>query len=28
VLSPLKKRTGELNDKWKIIINEQIETDL
>jgi predicted transcriptional regulator of viral defense system len=27
-LSPLKKRTGELNDKWKIIINEQIETDL
>ena len=27
-LSPLKKRTGELNDKWKIIINEQIEPDL
>lgn len=27
-LSPLKERFGELNDKWKIIINEQIETDL
>jgi len=27
-LSPLKKKTGELNDKWKIIINEQIEPDL
>jgi len=27
-LSPLKKKTGELNDKWKIIINEPIETDL
>ena len=27
-LSPLKKKTGELNNKWKIIINEQIETDL
>ena len=27
-LSPLKKKTGELNDKWKIIINEQVETDL
>ena len=27
-LSPLKDKTGELNEKWKIIINEQIETDL
>ena len=27
-LSPLKKKTGELNDKWKIIINEEIEPDL
>ena len=27
-LSPLKNKIGELNDKWKIIINEQIETDL
>ncbi|MDR2149039.1 MAG: type IV toxin-antitoxin system AbiEi family antitoxin [Tannerella sp.] len=27
-LSPLKEKTGELNEKWKIIINEQIETDL
>jgi len=27
-ISPLKKKTGELNDKWKIIINEQIEPDL
>ena len=27
-LSPLKKKTGELDEKWKIIINEQIEPDL
>ena len=27
-LSPLKPKNGELNEKWKIIINEQIETDL
>ena len=27
-LSPLKKKAGKLNDKWKIIINEEIETDL
>ena len=27
-LSPLKKKTGELNKKWKIVINEEIETDL
>jgi predicted transcriptional regulator of viral defense system len=27
-LSPLKKKTGELNNKWKIVINEEIETDL
>jgi len=28
LLSPLKKKTGEFNEKWKIIINEQIEPDL
>lgn len=27
-LSPLKKKVGELDEKWKIIINEQIEPDL
>ena len=27
-LSPLKKNIGELNEKWKVIINEQIEPDL
>jgi predicted transcriptional regulator of viral defense system len=27
-LSPLKKKKGKLNEKWKIIINEQIEPDL
>ena len=27
-LSPLKKKNGELNEKWKLIINEQIEPDL
>jgi len=27
-LSPLKKTNGDLNEKWKIIINEQIEPDL
>lgn len=27
-LSPLKKKAGELDEKWKIIINEPIEPDL
>ena len=27
-LSPLKMKKGEVNEKWKIIINEQIEPDL
>ena len=27
-ISPLKKKTGEVNEKWKIIINEQVETDI
>ena len=27
-LSPLKKKAGRIDEKWKIIINEQIEPDL
>jgi len=27
-LSPLKMKNGEINEKWKIIVNEQIEPDL
>ena len=27
-LSPLKPKSGELDPKWKVIINEQIEPDL